>query len=378
MPEMTEELPEKSVKRIEETAISLKKITQLEEDLEEMKKDKEVEMRQLAANMFEIEANLTEKIANLKVDLVSDLERNRDWERKNDDLEAQLSDQNVERGKGKAKIGELEGKINALQSTISDLETQITREQNETKDKDFEMSQLTAKVAQIETDLMGKIAETKRKNDDLEAQLRTQNTELKDGKAKIGELEGKINALQSKNSDLETHIQFERENKTAEIKKLICDLNLMMNWNSELDGWSYFEKTASWYKVIDQKMTFDEAVAYCASRKGHLVSIHSKEENDYVWELAKTVHSYNWFWIGLKRDPNKGNAFEWTDGSWSVGETPVDMSMWCTRIGMAPSGRLSRSFVNKVARRSAHLVGHWDSILEICVRYDDDNKRHCP
>ncbi|CAJ0952965.1 unnamed protein product, partial [Mesorhabditis belari] len=173
------------------------------------------------------------------------------------------------------------------------------------------------KIAKLEADLVDgrerdrelerKIAETKRKNDDLEAQLSEQNTEVRDGKAKIGELEGKITALQSKNFDLETQID-----------RTMTFL--------DLDGWSYLAKTASWYKVIDQGMTFDEAEAYCASRKSHLVSIHSQEENDFVWELAKTVDSLNWFWIGLKRNPNKGNAFEWTDGSsvdymnWRSGE----------------------------------------------------------
>ncbi|CAJ0952902.1 unnamed protein product, partial [Mesorhabditis belari] len=219
-------------------------------------------------------------------------------------------------------------KINSKISQSDDRSTKIGADLKGIDSKVAEMSRtISARMAQNEADLMGKIAETKRKNDDLETQLKTQNTELRDGKTMIGELDGKINALQSKNSDLETQIQFERENKTAEIAKLRADLNRTMSF-LELyrDRWSYLAKTASWYKVIDQGMTFDEAVAYCASRKSHLVSIHSQEENDFVWKLAKNVHS-NWeFWIGLKRNPNKGNAFEWTDGSsvdftnWMVGE----------------------------------------------------------
>ncbi|CAJ0952936.1 unnamed protein product, partial [Mesorhabditis belari] len=134
---------------------------------------------------------------------------------------------------------------------------------------------ISARMAEIETDLIGKIAETKRKNDDLEAQLNRTRTFL------------------------------------------------------DLDGWSYLAKTASWYKVIDQKMTFDEAVAYCARRKSHLVSIHSQEENNFVQELAENVYSgLNGGWgfsIGLKRNPNKGNAFEWTDGS------SVDFTNWYPR-----------------------------------------------
>ncbi|CAJ0924082.1 unnamed protein product, partial [Mesorhabditis belari] len=152
---------------------------------------------------------------------------------------------------------------------------------------------------------ISELAETKRKNDDLEAKLRTQNTEVRDGKAKIGELEEKINALQSKNSDPEIQI-----NRTMNLLDL------------SRDGWSYLAKTTSWYKVSNQRISFDEAEAYCASRKSHLVSIHSQEEHDFVWKLAKTVNSWDGFWLGLKKNPNKENAFEWTDGS------SVDFTNW--------------------------------------------------
>ncbi|CAJ0923549.1 unnamed protein product, partial [Mesorhabditis belari] len=253
-------------------------------------------------------------------------------------------------------------KMNSKISQNDDRSTKIGADlKAEIDSKVAEISRtISTKMAQIEANLMGKIAETKRKNDDLEAQLRTQNTEERDGKAKSGELEGKINALQSKNSDLEIQIQFERENKRAEIVKLWADLS---SQNTEVrdgkakigelegkinaleskisafetqinrtitfldpDGWSYLAKTASWYRVIDQRISFDVAEAYCASRKSHLVSIHSQEEHDFVQKLAKTVDSDHSFWIGLKRNPNKENAFEWTDGNsvdftnWKVGE----------------------------------------------------------
>ncbi|CAJ0952950.1 unnamed protein product, partial [Mesorhabditis belari] len=288
MPEMTEELPEKSVKRIEEPAISLPKIAQLEADLEEMKEDQDIKLSRVTAKIAQIEANLMGKIAKLEADLVDGRERNRELERKiaetkrkNDDLEAQLRTQNTEVRQGKAKIEELEGKINALQSKNFDLETQVK----------------------------------------LQADLGTQNTEGRDGKAKLEELERKINALQSKISGFETQIEFERENETAEMVKLRSDLKRTMNF-LDPDGWSYLEKTASWYKVIGEEMTFDESVAYCAKQKGHLVSIHSREENNFVWRLAKRALSGCFFSIGLKANPNKGNAFEWTDGS------SVDFTYW--------------------------------------------------
>ncbi|CAJ0948019.1 unnamed protein product, partial [Mesorhabditis belari] len=88
------------------------------------------------------------------------------------------------------------------------------------------------------------------------------------------------------------------------------------------DGWLYFAKTASWYKAIDQEMEFDKAEEYCVEQMGHLVSIHSQEENDLVQKLAKTVHSHSLFSIGMKRNPNNENSLEWIDGS------SVDFTNW--------------------------------------------------
>ncbi|CAJ0952908.1 unnamed protein product, partial [Mesorhabditis belari] len=55
----------------------------------------------------------------------------------------------------------------SIQESVQ-VDPSTARGRNETKDKDVEMSRLTAKMAQIEANLMGKVAKTKRKNDDLE------------------------------------------------------------------------------------------------------------------------------------------------------------------------------------------------------------------
>ncbi|CAJ0922828.1 unnamed protein product, partial [Mesorhabditis belari] len=160
----------------------------------------------------------------------------------------------------------------------------------------------------LKADFERQLNETREKNAEVERELRSESMEIK------AELATKI-------TELRAQMQSERENKAAEIAKLQADLNRTTNFLG-LDGWLYLAKTASWYKVIDQIMRFDAAEAYCASRKGHLVSVHSQEENDFVQELAKTIDSKALFWIGLKRNPNKGDAFEWTDGS------SVDFKNW--------------------------------------------------
>ncbi|CAJ0952897.1 unnamed protein product, partial [Mesorhabditis belari] len=306
------------------------------------------------------------KIAKLEADLVDGRERDRELERKiaetkrkNDDLEAQLSEQNTEVRDGKAKIGELEGKINALQSKNFDLETQIDRtmtflkrdgwsylaktaswykviDQGMTFDEAVaycasRKSHLVSIHSQEENDFVCELAKTvdslnwfwiglKRNPNKGNALEWTDGSAVDFTNWRSGEQDSYTHAA-SKNSDLETQIQFERENKTAEIMKLQADLNRTMNL-LDPGGWSYLAKTASWYKAFDQWMTFDDAVAYCASRKGHLVTIHSQEEHDFIWKLARTVRWHSSFWIGLKRNPNREDAFEWTDGS------SVDFTNW--------------------------------------------------
>ncbi|XP_072170018.1 echinoidin-like [Diadema setosum] len=62
---------------------------------------------------------------------------------------------------------------------------------------------------------------------------------------------------------------------------------------------------------------------------GHLVSIHSREEQDFVCQLFRTSSEYQAdknMWIGLKDFRDEGN-FTWSDGTkfdytdWSVGSS---------------------------------------------------------
>ncbi|CAJ0922797.1 unnamed protein product, partial [Mesorhabditis belari] len=184
---------------------------------------------------------------------------------------------------------------------ISELETEIARKRNETKDKDVEMSRLTAKMAQIEANLIGKNAKF--------------DADLVDGRESNRDLERKVAEMKRKNDDLE-----------AQLNRTINLLDLYR------DRWSYLAKTAYWYKAFKKEMTFDEAEAYCVSRKSHLVSIHSQEEHDFVFRLENVDLDDGWsFWIGLKRNSKKGNAFEWTDGS------SVNFTNWDERSGHSGS-----------------------------------------
>ncbi|XP_029437627.1 lectin-like [Rhinatrema bivittatum] len=87
------------------------------------------------------------------------------------------------------------------------------------------------------------------------------------------------------------------------------------------NGWSCF--FSSYYKYIATPLPWIEAELYCQRQipGGHLASLHSVEENDFILNLCNR----NIIWIGAS-DSYKDRSFLWTDGSsldfvnWSSGE----------------------------------------------------------
>ncbi|PIO61245.1 lectin C-type domain protein [Teladorsagia circumcincta] len=74
------------------------------------------------------------------------------------------------------------------------------------------------------------------------------------------------------------------------------------------------------YKVYHWPATFDQAEAQCRSVGGHLASIHSEEENNFIHSLATTrrpQRSYKGFaWMGLRQASwPLSNRWTWTDGT---------------------------------------------------------------
>ncbi|KAE9549339.1 hypothetical protein FO519_007455 [Halicephalobus sp. NKZ332] len=94
--------------------------------------------------------------------------------------------------------------------------------------------------------------------------------------------------------------------------------------------WHLFNGTQMCYKTIVENMTFDSAEDYCKNNGGHLASIHSLAENEFVIDISKSniivdyTHLYQTVvWIGLHHvaaDP--ANVWTWTDG------TPFDYNNW--------------------------------------------------
>ena len=81
------------------------------------------------------------------------------------------------------------------------------------------------------------------------------------------------------------------------------------------DGWQKFNQNC--YRLFDNPANFAEAEDVCKQNHGHLVSIHSEEENSF----AASFSSGGRFWIG-GADNGPVDVYSWSDG------TPWDFSSW--------------------------------------------------
>uniref|UniRef100_A0A914CMR1 C-type lectin domain-containing protein n=1 Tax=Acrobeloides nanus TaxID=290746 RepID=A0A914CMR1_9BILA len=90
-------------------------------------------------------------------------------------------------------------------------------------------------------------------------------------------------------------------------------------------GWEYFNLTQKCYLVLNESVfyarLFNETRDLCRNNfGGDLVSIHSKEENEWITNLLYK-QELGLIWIGLY-DPHVNGNWQWTDG------TPVDYRSW--------------------------------------------------
>ncbi|RWS05816.1 low affinity immunoglobulin epsilon Fc receptor-like protein, partial [Leptotrombidium deliense] len=79
------------------------------------------------------------------------------------------------------------------------------------------------------------------------------------------------------------------------------------------DGWIRFEKQCYVQEYVGKAswLKFDEAQNYCKSLNASMVSIHSKEENDFVSQLMKT----GGIWLAGQQERIKSSKFNWIEGS---------------------------------------------------------------
>nr|AMB36341.1 C-type lectin snaclec-4 [Vipera ammodytes ammodytes] len=88
-----------------------------------------------------------------------------------------------------------------------------------------------------------------------------------------------------------------------------------------LPGWSYFEKYC--YKVFKVKKNWEEAEKFCTEevKDGHLISLHSNEEVEFMTSLAFPILKYDIVWMGLRNF--------WRDCPWKWSDdAKLDYKAW--------------------------------------------------
>lgn len=92
--------------------------------------------------------------------------------------------------------------------------------------------------------------------------------------------------------------------------------------NPHNDVYTKYEYNGNFYSVIDKTFTWEQAKAYCESLGGHLATITSQGEQDFIVDIIKKQSDYkNVYYLGATTDGIE-NAWHW------VTNEPFDYTNW--------------------------------------------------
>lgn len=106
------------------------------------------------------------------------------------------------------------------------------------------------------------------------------------------------------------------------------------------------------YKIFEQALSWNDAKAYCESLGGHLVSITSQEEQDFLTAYSNTLDGSGYIWIGMQR------PWEY----WVTGE-PVTYTNWGYGEPDSWAGQVNGCMlINTEYKGSSYHIapGEWD------------------
>ncbi len=119
---------------------------------------------------------------------------------------------------------------------------------------------------------------------------------------------------------------------------------------------TWFTRGQFCYHFLFAGQTWNEASLSCQKENAHLVSILSKDENDYIGEISNdlsvAIPTMRRFWIGLM-DIGQEGEMEWSNGD------PVTFTSWGAR---QPSKHKIRRFRENCVITHNNMVGLWDDI----------------
>ncbi|CAJ0958062.1 unnamed protein product, partial [Mesorhabditis belari] len=182
-----------------------------------------------------------------------------------------------------------------------------------------------------------RLAVCRRKSELLDIKLKERDNELAVKTCELTALSGDFNKsllyLRETNSKLQNELKASQvtvKNLEGKVAKLETTLKNSMECRG---NWVYFNGYC--YKIANQAVNKTTSAALCERENAHLVSIHSREENNFILELSQGDY---WTWIGLQWADEE---WVWSDGS------AFDYSNWAlrepNRIEENPWGRVQFS-----------------------------------
>ena len=141
-----------------------------------------------------------------------------------------------------------------------------------------------------------------------------------------------------------------------------------------LDGVQQFN--GHYYKVFDFGMTWDDAKIFCENLGGHLVTITSQQEQNFVNRMIADYGNKKYYWFGASKDSFKN--WNWVNGeqinykNWQINQpdnknghenaimTYKDNFGWNDLNSDGYSGGMIPDF---------GLICEWDSPNSVKVRY---------
>ena len=102
----------------------------------------------------------------------------------------------------------------------------------------------------------------------------------------------------------------------------ICEYD---NAVTDINSVKTFNKSGHRYELYNTKMSWKDAYRFCEKKGGHLVTINSKDEDDFIYEIQKSYSPYERMWLGATDEYSEG-SWKWITGetinykNWADGE----------------------------------------------------------
>lgn len=108
------------------------------------------------------------------------------------------------------------------------------------------------------------------------------------------------------------------------------------------------------YQIFDGGLEWDAAKSYCEGQGGHLVTIGSKGEQEFIESMLKNQGQRNSYWIGGTR--SMSGRVSWIDG------TPFNYTNWAKGQPDNPRERALMIYKNANPKAPAHVLGTWNDL----------------